>query len=107
MLLNGFLHVSLDQATFGIPWGKYRWLRMPFGILLAPEELQGRLGQPLVRLNGCKEIADDILVFGCVANTDEAVKDHDENLIALFQNCSSGLRKSHTWATCSLQMGKT
>ena len=31
-------------------------------------------------------IADDILVFECGANDDEAVKDHDENLIALLQH---------------------
>ena len=60
---------------------------MPFGISLAPEEFQRRLDQALAGLNGCKAIADDILVFGCGANDDEAVKDHDENLIALLQRC--------------------
>ena len=43
--------------------------------------------QALAGLSGCKTIADDILVFGCGANDDEAVKDHDENLIALLQRC--------------------
>ena len=89
---NGFWHVSLDEessyaTTFGTPWGRYRWLRMPFGISPAPEEFQRRLDQALAGLNGCKAIADDILVFGCGANDDEAVKDHDENLIALLQRC--------------------
>ena len=60
---------------------------MPFGISPAPEEFQRRLDQALAGLNGCKTIADDILVFGCGANDDEAVKDHDENLIALLQRC--------------------
>ena len=58
---------------------------MPFGISLAPEEFQRRLDQALAGLNGCKAIADDILVFGCGANDDEPVKDHDENLSALLQ----------------------
>ena len=89
---NGFWHVSLDEessyaTTFGTPWGRYRWLRMPFGISPAPEEFQRRLDQALVGLNGCKAIADDILVFGCGANDDEAVRDHDKKLVALLQRC--------------------
>ena len=60
---------------------------MPFGISPAPEEFQRRLDEALVGLNGCKAIADDILVFGCGASDDEAVKDHDEKLIALLQRC--------------------
>ena len=67
---NGFCHVTLDEessyaTTFGTPWGRYRWLRMPFGISPAPEEFQRRLDQSLAGLNGCKAVADDILVFGC------------------------------------------
>ena len=60
---------------------------MPFGISPAPEEFQRRLDQALAGLNRCKAIADDILVFGCGANDDEAVRDHDEKLIALLQRC--------------------
>ena len=48
---------------------------MPIGISPAPEEFQRRLDQALAGLTGCKAIADDILVFGCGANNDEAVKD--------------------------------
>ena len=60
---------------------------MPFGVSPVPEEFQRRLDQALAGLNGCKAIADDILVFGCAANDDEAVKDHDENLIAPLRRC--------------------
>ena len=60
---------------------------MPFGISPAPEEFQQRLDQALAGLNGCKAIADDILVFGCGANDDEAVRDYDEKVIALLQRC--------------------
>jgi hypothetical protein len=39
---NGFWHVELDDessylTTFNTPFGRYRWLRMPFGISSAPE----------------------------------------------------------------------
>ena len=42
---NGFWHVQLDTdssflTTFGTPWGRYHWTRMPFGISPAPEEFQ-------------------------------------------------------------------
>ena len=42
---NGFWHVELDQessylTTFGTPFGRYRWLKMPFGISQAPEYFQ-------------------------------------------------------------------
>ena len=42
---NGFWQVKLDQkssflTTFWTPFGRYRWLRMPFGISPASEEYQ-------------------------------------------------------------------
>ena len=65
---NRFWYVSLDKessyaTTLATPWGRYRWLRMPFDISPAPEEFQRRMDQALAGLNGCKAIADDILVF--------------------------------------------
>ena len=41
-LRSGFWHISLDEessylTTFATPFGRYRWLRMPFGISPAPE----------------------------------------------------------------------
>ena len=59
-----FWHVSLDKessyaTTFGSTRGRYRWLRMPFGISPAPEEFQQRLDQALAGLNECKAIADE------------------------------------------------
>jgi hypothetical protein len=44
---NGFWQVKLDEAssyltTFWTPFGRCRWLRMPFGIATAPEEYQRR-----------------------------------------------------------------
>lgn len=91
---------SSYATTFGTPWGRYRWLRMPFGISPAPEEFQRRLDQALAGLNGCKAIADDILVFGCGANDDEAVKDHDDKLI----NCSPPTMPRKR---CEAKQGKT
>ncbi|XP_064613329.1 uncharacterized protein K02A2.6-like [Liolophura sinensis] len=71
---NGFWHVELDEesshlTTFETPWGRYRWLRMPFGISTAPEEFQRRLNEALEGLDGVKVVHDDVLVFG-VGDTD-------------------------------------
>mgnify|MGYP000356223970 CR=1 FL=1 len=40
---NGFWHVELDDdssclPTFNSPFGRFRWLRLPFGLCTAPEE---------------------------------------------------------------------
>ena len=47
---DGFLQVVLDEessylTTFWSPFGRHRWLRMPFGISSAPEEFQRRLDE--------------------------------------------------------------
>ena len=87
---NGFWQVKLDEpssylTTFWTPFGKYRWLRMPFGIATAPEEFQRRQHEVLEGLQGIHNIADDILITGQGETHEEAVQDHDRNLIALLE----------------------
>ena len=88
-LKDGFLQVQLDEesselTTFQTPWGRYRWLRMPFGITPAPEYFQQKLDQNLEGLKGTFKIADGILVIG---QGDDPEKDHDENLRNLLERC--------------------
>ena len=64
-LKDGFLQIQLDQkssklTTFQTPWGRYRYLRMPFGISPAPECFQRKLDQNLEGLEGIYKVADDI-----------------------------------------------
>ena len=87
---NGFWQVKLDEAssyltTFWTPFGRYRWLRMPFGIATAPEEYQRRQHEVLEGLSGIHVIADDILITGQGETQEEALPDHDRNLVALLQ----------------------
>ena len=89
---NGFWHVELDEAssyltTFGTPFGRYRWLKLPFGISPAPEYFQHRLDQAIEGLPGVRTVADDILITGEGDTLQEAVKDHDKNLLALLARC--------------------
>ena len=90
-LQEGFLQVSLDEAssrltTFQTPWGRYRWLRMPFGISPAPEVFQMKLHQNLEGLPGIFTIADDNLITGQGDTVQEAEEDHD-NLAKFLSNC--------------------
>lgn len=45
--------------------GRYRWLRLPFGLAVSSEVFQ-RLQAALDGLEGEQWVADDILVFGVV-----------------------------------------
>jgi hypothetical protein len=88
-LKDGFLQIELDEessklTTFQTPWGRYRWLRLPFGVAPAPENFQQKLDQNLEGLKGVYKIADDILVTGQGPNPE---RDHDINLLRLLQRC--------------------
>ena len=87
---KGFWQIELDESssfltTFWTPFGRFRWLRMPFGISSAPEEFQRRQHEVLENLNGVDVIADEILVYGRGETYEEALADHDKNLKALLQ----------------------
>ena len=91
-LRSGFWHCVLDEqssllTTFSTPHGRYRWLRLPFGLSVSPEIFQKRLNQAIEGLDGVLNIADDILIFG-VGDTEETAKaDHDAKLQALLERC--------------------
>jgi transposase InsO family protein len=88
--LDGFTQVTLDTpsskiTTMHTPWGRYRWLRLPYGTSASPEEFQKRMHEALDGLVGVANIADDIMVFGLGDTPAEAEIDHDRNLLALMQ----------------------
>jgi len=64
-------------TTFNTPYGRYRWLVMPFGVSSAPEIFQQRMSQALEGLSGVAVIADDILVFGEGETEQEAMISHE------------------------------
>ena len=89
-LKDGFLQIQLDNesstlTSFQTPWGRYRYLRMPFVISPAPECFQRKLDQNLEGLEGIYKVADDILITGRGDNMEEATKDHDANLLKLLE----------------------
>ena len=91
-LKDGFLQIQFDQessklTTFQTSWGRYRYLRMPFGISPAPECFQRKLDQTLEGLEGIYKVADDILITGRGTSKEQAVKNHDANLLKLLERC--------------------
>ena len=89
---HGFWHVCLDDAssrltTFETPRGKKRFLRLGFGLSVAPEEFQRRLIDALSGLDGIACIADDILVYGNGDTRETAMADHDRKMHALLARC--------------------
>ncbi|XP_062586507.1 uncharacterized protein K02A2.6-like [Saccostrea cucullata] len=89
---NGFWHAELDKessmlTSFNTPFGRFRWLRMPFGISTAPEEYQRRQDQAVEGLPGVLTIADDILVYGEGDTEEDAIVDIDQQLKALMKRC--------------------
>lgn len=89
---NGYWHVVLDEessllTTFDTPVGRYRWLRLPFGLCVASEIFQKRLHQALENLEGIFSIADDIIIYGAGDTVEEANVDHDRKFETLLQRC--------------------
>ena len=85
-LAHGFWHVILDEpssilTTFQTCFGRYRWLRLPFGTSVSLEIFQKRLLQALDGLIGVVCVADDIIIHG------KDLKEHDDNLEAFLRRC--------------------
>ena len=90
---DGFYQISLDEqssklTTFWTPFGRYRYLRMPFGISTAPEEFERRLQECLADLPGVEVLRDDILVVGHGDTQEEAERNHETNLKGLLNRAS-------------------
>ena len=86
----GFYQVSLNEVsskltTFWTPLGRYRYLRIPFGISPATEVFESKLQECLADLPGIKVIKDDILVVGYSETDSEALINHDQNVIQLLE----------------------
>ena len=85
---SGFLQIELDEAsslltTFNTPIGRFRWLRLPFGIKCAPEIFQRIMDQMLEGINGATGVMDDILI---AAST---MKEHDATLRKVVERATS------------------
>ena len=81
---NGYWSIKLDEdsslmTTFNSPFGRYRYLRMSFGLSMSQDVFQQRMDEILEGCPGVVGIADDIIVSG---KTEE---EHDQNLHNLMR----------------------
>ena len=89
---SGYWNIKLDQerslcTTFNPPFGRYRFLRLPFGIICAQGMFQRKVDETFGDLPGVTGIADDNVVYGY----DD--RDHDKNLCTVLQRArETGLR---------------
>ena len=58
---------------------------MPFGVSLAPEEFESNLQEKLADLEDVEVIRDDIIVIRFGETQEQALLNHDENLIKLLE----------------------
>ena len=80
----GYYSTVLDKASskytaFVVPWGKFRFLRLPMGISTAPDEFQARMQALLGDLPFIRVYLDDVLVL-----TETCYKDHMQELEQVF-----------------------
>ncbi|XP_059056153.1 uncharacterized protein K02A2.6-like [Achroia grisella] len=80
---SGFWMVQLDNrsadlCTFGTPFGRYQFLRLPYGINCASEVFHAKVRELLEDLVGVDSFVDDIIVWG----SDKT--QHDEQLKMLL-----------------------
>ncbi|CAH2091003.1 unnamed protein product [Euphydryas editha] len=82
-LSEGFHHLTLDEESswkccFATPFGVYRYLVLPYGLMNAPELFQDVLESYFSKFNNVVVWADDILVMG------NSAEDHDRALIEVI-----------------------
>ncbi len=80
---QGYWHVELDHessllTTFNTPWGKHRFIRLPFGLKVSGDVFQQRLDEVLAKLESITGIADDCPLHG------KNDRQHDVALLMLF-----------------------
>lgn len=85
---NGFYHVKLTEkssklCTFNTPFGRYRFLRLPYGLVSSSEIFQEKMTHLLDDLEGVAVYIDDIICFG------KDQQEHDQRLKKLLYKLRS------------------
>ena len=80
---SGFWQIPLSDdshllTTFLIPYGRFCFNKLPFGVSCAPELFQKRMAN-ILGLQGVVCQIDDVMVFGATR------KEHDNRLFAVLQ----------------------
>ena len=66
---SGYWQIKVDEEsskilTFNTPFGRYKFKRLPFGILSASEVFQNKITEILEGIEGCANVQDGIIIWG-------------------------------------------
>ena len=83
---QGFHHIKLSSestllTTFNTPFGRFEWLRLPYGLVCSSEVFHRRMMECLQGLEGVAVFIDDIAVWG------RSKEEHDLRLKKLLEQC--------------------
>ena len=86
---SSYLCIVLDYessllTTFNTPWGRYRFIRLPFGLACSQDIFQRMMDQLIERCEGVIGIADDVVIHGkddaahdrCLHNFMKVAREH-------------------------------
>lgn len=95
-LRSGYHHIALDKnaikkTAFCTPFGKYEYLKVPFGLAQAPSYFQKLMNKVLNGLNFAFAYLDDIIIF---SNTAEEHMRHIQLVINRLNAAQLKLKKS-------------
>ena len=81
---SGFYQIRLEEestwlTTFNTPFGRFKFERLPFGFVSAPETFQRAMTEMFKDIEKCAVIADDLLVW------EKSVEEHDITLEKVLQ----------------------
>jgi hypothetical protein len=94
-LKKGFWQLKVSPSTqpfltFSTSWGRYSFLRVPFGIKSAPEIFQNIMTQILCGIPGVENSMDDILIHSSDLNT---LRSRTRSVLQALKNSGAKLNK--------------
>ena len=84
---SGYWMLKLDEpssflTTFNTPFGRYRFKRLPFGLICAQDIFQRKMDEVFEGLDGVTPLVDDVIITG------KTREEHDANLHAALTRAS-------------------
>ena len=81
---KGYWHLPLDEpssylTTFGTPFGRFPFTRLPYGLIVSQDISQKQLDSALEDLSGATGIADDTVTIGSTE------QEYGKNLASLME----------------------